>query len=76
MKTFELDFTSIAKTVTTCDHCGKQLGGRYVDKPGSISMYLDDGEDSYGNKMTKEHLLCGEKCARDHLNKRANKAKG
>lgn len=69
-----IDLTeAIAKTITTCDACGKSLGGRYLDKAHAMGMYLDDGEDSYGNTMKKEFHTCGEDCSRDLLNKRAEK---
>ena len=69
-----IDLTeAIAKTVTTCDACGKALGGRYVDRPNSMGMYLPDGEDSYGNATSREFHTCGEDCSRDLLNKRAEK---
>jgi len=71
-----IDFSeAIAKTKTTCDACGAALGGRYVDKHGSMSMNLldDSGADGENAQFGKEHHVCNEDCARDLLNKRASK---
>ena len=75
-----LDFSeAIAKVQTTCDHCGKPLGGRYMDKKKSMALFLDpeeseDGEEDDNHDLgptQKEHHVCGEKCAHGLLSKRA-----
>lgn len=75
MQNEEIDFSEqiLAKTSTTCNHCGKPLGNHYMrgrknigihlPKKGQVKQHEDDEDEM------EENHFCDANCLKEHLNK-------